>query len=196
MGIDVHLTWDHMTDEDRQRQAICDMAESSRRSDELRAFELAGGVVTADMLWAVMAPTSLVTRGAAGYIREGYGISPFPSALLVREAFAADDGTATIPAAVMRKRLHSVTEPMNRDVGVFMKWFHQHVAGPVFPDAPYVQTQPATVWECVQARCRQGNAAGGNIDPAEMMANYAGFVELAERREREQGHPCTVVVSQ
>ena len=201
MGIDVHLIWSGMTDDDRRKQTFIDLQESARRADELRQFADSGGVITTQMMMAVQAGTSFKARGMAGYIREGYGISPHPCAILVREAFDAPDRTAVeIPAAVMRERLHRVTEPAECAVGraAFKLWeFMADTAPPDVewgPVSKWAPTRPATVWECVQERCANAAHAGGTATPDEMMLNYTAFVELAERLEREHGHPCRVMV--
>jgi hypothetical protein len=201
MGIDVHLIWDGMTDDDRKKQTFIDLQESARRADELRQFADSGGVITTQMMMAVQAGTSFKARGMAGYIREGYGISPHPCAILVREAFDAPDRTAVeIPAAVMRERLHSVTEPADCAVGRAASNLWQFMADTAPPDvewgpvSEWAPTRPATVWECVQERCANAAHVGGTATADEMMLNYTAFVELAERLEREHGHPCRVVV--
>jgi len=201
MGIDVHLIWDGMTDDDRMKQTFIDLQESARRAEELRQFADGGGVVTNEMMMAVTASMPYKARGMAGYIREGYGISPFPSAILVREAFDAPQGTAVeIAASVMRERLHSVTEPAGCAVGRAASKLWQFMAETAPPEvdcgpvSEWVATRPATVWECVQERCENGAMAGGCTPAAEMMENYTAFVELAERVERDHGRPCRVLV--
>lgn len=46
-----------------------------------------------------------VHQGAVGYLREAYHGDPYATRELVPEAFAADNGEAQIPAAVLRERL-------------------------------------------------------------------------------------------
>jgi hypothetical protein len=167
MGIEVYLVWDCMTEEDRKAQDW--------------RFDLAA-------------------RGDWGFIHESYGVSPHPSAILVREAFESEAQEAAIPAAVMRERLHSVTEPA-MNVGVNFNTLFALIASSapettVSPVCDYVPTRPCSVWECVLQRVENWRSAGGQVEPAEMMAGYTKFVELAERKEREQGHPCRVIVDQ
>ena len=201
MGIDVHLIWDGITDDERSRQTFIDIKESARRSDKLRRLADCGGIVTAEMMMAIQAGTSFKARGMAGYIREGYGISPHPCAILVREAFDAAGCEVEIAAAVMRQRLHSVTEPADTAVGRAASNLWRFMAETATPDVEWgpvpkwQPTRPATVWECVQERCVNAAAGGGTSQAAEMMKNYTAFVELAEHHERKQGHPCRVSVS-
>ena len=52
------------------------------------------------------------TAGGSGYLREAYHGGPYATHILVREAFESETCEAEIPAAVMRERLTSVTEPV------------------------------------------------------------------------------------
>jgi hypothetical protein len=203
MGIDVSLHWDGMTADDCRRQTCIDQVKSEQRKNELQAMIDAGCNVTPDMRIGSIVPLPMRERGAAGYIRESYAVSPHPAAILVREAFASDDGWAPIPAAVMRERLYAVTEPASHTIGAAAAKLFDALEvmatiadAKTSPHADWTPTRPASVWECVQERVANGTAAGGTIDAAEMMSNYIAFVELAERREQEQGHPCLVYVCQ
>jgi hypothetical protein len=46
-----------------------------------------------------------VVHGHVGYLREAYHGEPYATRHLVPEAFGSEDGTAEIPAAVLRARL-------------------------------------------------------------------------------------------
>jgi hypothetical protein len=46
-----------------------------------------------------------IEHGHVGYLREAYHGEPYATRYLVREAFAAKDGNAAIPGAVLRARL-------------------------------------------------------------------------------------------
>lgn len=50
-------------------------------------------------------------HGNVGYLREAYHGGPYATKILCREAFEAENCEAEIPAAVMRERLTSITEP-------------------------------------------------------------------------------------
>jgi hypothetical protein len=60
-----------------------------------------------------------ILDGHVGYLREAYHGEPYATRYLCQEAFAADDGTAPIPAAVLRERLPetlTLVEQRERDV--------------------------------------------------------------------------------
>ena len=44
-------------------------------------------------------------HGHVGYLREAYHGEPYATQFLVREAFQSEDGTAYIPASILRERL-------------------------------------------------------------------------------------------
>jgi hypothetical protein len=51
-----------------------------------------------------------VQHGHTGYLREAYHGEPYATRILVKEAFASDEGAAHIPAKVMRARLPEVIQ--------------------------------------------------------------------------------------
>jgi hypothetical protein len=72
-----------------------------------------------------------VTVGRVGYLREAYHGEPYATRYLVREAFASEDGTAQIRAAVLRKRLPRTLElAMQREREVY------HAESASLDDAP------------------------------------------------------------
>ena len=51
-----------------------------------------------------------IDMGHVGYLREAYHGSPYATKHLLEEAFESDDGTATIPAKVLKDRLDETLE--------------------------------------------------------------------------------------
>ena len=61
-----------------------------------------------------------VGKGSVGYLREAYHGEPYATRYLLGEAFASADGTARIPAALLRARLPRTLElAMKREVLVY-----------------------------------------------------------------------------
>lgn len=172
MGIDIYLEWDGMEEEDKKEQYSSGFS---------------------------------ITAGGTGYLREAYHGEPYATQILVREAFEAENCRAEIPAAVMRERLTNVTEPAYGKTG-------GHKAAQLFTElakAAYAgddeirveggctgsgQTLPMTVEEAVTIRARKLYNAD-DAEVAETLRSFREFVDLAERKERETGKPCTVYAS-
>lgn len=150
--------------------------------------------------------TGFSTRaGNVGYLREAYHGGPYATKILVREAFEAENCQAEIPAAVMRERLTSVTEPARdcEDGDRGMQMIVQMLAAVHGGDPSLTiqgchsgdaRTAPMTVEEAVRIRHKQLY----NSDEEEITAAiqaYRDFVALAEKKEKETGKPCTVYAS-
>ena len=61
-----------------------------------------------------------VTKGGVGYLREAYHGEPYATHHLLPEAFESADGSARIPAAVLRERLPGTLElAMKREILVY-----------------------------------------------------------------------------
>lgn len=173
MGIDVYLEWEGMDEEKKQEQYSC-------------GFSIMGG--------------------HTGYLRESYHGEPYATQILVREAFESDDCRAQIPAAVMRERLTNVTEPAYGKTGghkaaqmfaQIMRAAVQDMPGIAVEGAEGMtsgQTSPMTVEEAVAIRARTLYNADDD-EVAATLNSFRNFVELAERKERETGKPCTVYAS-
>lgn len=146
------------------------------------------------------------THGHAGYLREAYHGGPYATHILVREAFESEDCQAEIPAAVMRERLTSVTEPArgcdggSKAAAMVYEMLRQIMGdqgglavGPT-PSGTH-STEPQTVEECVRARYARiySDCAAEEVEAA--VQSYRDFVALAERKEAETGRPCTVYAS-
>jgi hypothetical protein len=170
MGIDIYLEWDGMDEEEKIAQAT--------------GFS--------------------ITAGDVGYLREAYHGGPYATRILVREAFESDDCRAEIPAAIMRERLTNVTEPactganghdgaaalmaMCQEMGM------QVVSGADGNEIKSDTTHPMTVEEAVRERHKRVyNDSPEGIENA--VKAYHDFVELAEKKEKQLGKPCTVFAS-
>ena len=140
------------------------------------------------------------TAGHTGYLREAYHGGPYATKILVREAFEADNCEAEIPAAVMRERLTSITEPViGRD--------HGHVVSAMFADMLRQSgheidtevlsgiTTPMSVENAVRTRYNTVYPGAAPNEVEEVVKSFRDFVALAEQKERETGKPCTVYAS-
>lgn len=174
MGIDVYLKWADMNESDKQSQCT--------------GFD--------------------TMSGHAGYLREAYHGGPYATKMLVREAFEAESCEAEIPAAVMRERLTHVTEPARGcDAGHNLAAMMAHVmrmmaesnggeelqieGGPQGPG----HTEPMTVEEAVRVRYKTLYPDVDDEHIAKVVESFRAFVDLAERKEKETGKPCTVIAS-
>lgn len=173
MGIDVYLKWTDQSEEEMRGQI-----------------------------------TGFRSNGRAGYLREAYHGGPYPSHILCREAFESETCEAEIPAAVMRERLTSVTEPARGVSGgdaAAQLIMQMLMLAQTVSDDPALRifgshtgdarTDPMTVEEA--ARMRIANVYP-DTEPDEIehyVQMYRDFVRLAELKERETGHPCTVYAS-
>lgn len=155
--------------------------------------------------------------GCVGYLREAYHGAPYPSKMLVREAFESPKCKARIPAALMRERLTHVTEPM-RGVGInaaVMAEITKKISEMVdqgkepgdvgrfgviridpaeIPPEKY-EFEAMTVEEAVRARCRVIYPDMLPDDVEKLLQSYRDFVLLAERMEKKRGKPCMVYAS-
>jgi len=137
----------------------------------------------------------MISDGTVGYLRESFSGGPYATKILAREAFESRNERAEIPAAILRERLKSVTEPargFNLGGG---DWVVQAIteelgSGGAFVEKPRPpHTDPQSVEEAILAR---------HADDPEAMSHalqaFRDFVALAERKEQETGQACTVVV--
>ncbi len=150
-----------------------------------------------------------IYSGNVGYLREAYHGGPYPSKILVREAFESSKCQARIPASVMRERLTSVTEPIyGVDDGHMMVVLVQKMLEEVNNGAPKEgmmtlspsemksgATQPMTVEEAVRERCRLVYPSTLPEDVERLVSSYRAFVDLAEKMETKHGKPCLVYAS-
>lgn len=148
-----------------------------------------------------------ITAGGQGYLREAYHGGPYATKILCREAFESETCEAQIPAATLRERLTSVTEPARGVEGgdmaamLITALFGQMLNDEgKLPDGSRVQgghngdptTQPMTVEEAVIMR---NERLYGGEGTDEVLQSFRDFVALAERKERETGEPCTIYAS-
>lgn len=147
-----------------------------------------------------------ITSGNVGYLREAYHGGPYATHILVREAFESETCEAEIPAAVMRERLTSVTEPARGvDGGSRVAQQIHELLSQALGAQEGVSitpahsgthtTKPQTVEECVRARYA---SVYRDAEPEEVelaLKSFYDFVELAEQKERKTGKPCTVYAS-
>jgi hypothetical protein len=126
-----------------------------------------------------------VVAGNVGYLREAYHGGPYATKILVREAFESEDGTAEIPASVMRARLTSVTEPARVRDGQF-------VVDIVCPAGTRPnRTDPQSVHEAICMRY-------GNEPPEfvkDVVQSFNEFVALAAEKEKATKKPCRILAS-
>jgi hypothetical protein len=147
-----------------------------------------------------------ITSGHVGYLREAYHGGPYATRILVREAFESENSTAEIPAAVMRERLTSVTEPVfapnngHNFAQMLMSAFSAAVAGdseyqPVPDSTKNDTTRPMTVEEAVVERQQKLYPEDADEMCQRVLKSFRDFVALAEQKEKETGRPCKVVAS-
>lgn len=171
MGIDVYLRWKDQTEEEMRGQI-----------------------------------TGFRCDGRAGYLREAYHGGPYPSHILCREAFESETCEAEIPAAVMRERLTSVTEPARGVSGgdQAAQLIMQMLAGMTAGDPDLTisgshtgdsRTDPMTVEEAARLRIANVYPDTSPEETEHYVQMYRDFVRLAELKERETGHPCSVYAS-
>ncbi|NDC55283.1 MAG: hypothetical protein EBZ69_00350 [Alphaproteobacteria bacterium] len=140
------------------------------------------------------------TDGHVGYLREAYHGGPYATKILVREAFESDNCRAEIPAAVMRERLTTITEPVyGADGGhdfaaMFLQMALAARATTDIQRIPSGATQPMSVEDAV--RIRHKNLYNSDDEHIEdVIQSFRDFVTLAERKEAELGKPCVVYAS-
>ena len=152
--------------------------------------------------WESQSPEQIVAQedayltldgGSVGYLRESYTGGPYVTKLLARDAFESPTRQAEIPAAILRERLTSVTEPVYGlnagDIAARMITQSLEESGAsVSHPRPY-RTSPMTVEEAIAARY----ATEPDIARA-VLESVRRFVALAEEKELETGRPCTVRV--
>ena len=131
--------------------------------------------------------------GDAGYLRESYTGGPYATKILCRDAFESPMREAQIPAAVLRERLTSLTEPAyGFDAGhnIAREIAEQfEAAGASVRKPGPSRTTPTTVEEAVAARYADDPELARKV-----LASVRAFVVLAEQKERETGKLCTVRV--
>jgi len=137
----------------------------------------------------------LISDGFVGYLRESFTGGPYATKILAREAFESRSSQAEIPAAILRERLTSVTEPARGYHLGGGDWAVQSITEALECNGAFVEkprpphTEPQSVEEAIQARYAD--------EPEEMLLAIKAardFVSLAEFKEAETGQYCTVVV--
>jgi hypothetical protein len=131
--------------------------------------------------------------GSVGYMRESYTGGPYVTKLLARDAFESPTRQAEIPAAVLRERLTSVTEPVYglNAADIIAREITKQLedtGASVLHPRPY-RTSPMTAEEAIAARY----ATEPDVARA-VLKSVRDFVALAEAKELETGRPCTVRV--
>jgi len=138
--------------------------------------------------------------GNVGYLREAYHGGPYATKILVREAFETDNCEAQIPAATLRERLTSLTEPVVGARGGHMvaamfselcKNAGMPVEGQVLSDI----TRPMSVEDAVRERYARLYPDAEKELVEQVVKSFQDFVALAEEKEKETGQPCTVYAS-
>jgi hypothetical protein len=137
----------------------------------------------------------MISNGSVGYLRESFTGGPYATKILAREAFESPNEQAEIPAAILRERLTSVTEPARGYALGGGDWAVMEIIevleqGGAFVEKPRPpHTDPQSVEEAIQARYADDLEA-----TAHALKAFRDFVSLAERKEQETGRHCTVVV--
>lgn len=142
------------------------------------------------------------TAGHVGYLREAYHGGPYATRILVREAFDAEECSAQIPAAVMKERLTSVTEPTTAFNGghyvsaAVVDMLKNALAGESEPQPVATDTtRPMTVYEAIVERYSNLYPDSAAEYIPRVMKSFYDFVALAEEKEKQTGKPCTVIAS-
>jgi hypothetical protein len=143
--------------------------------------------------------------GNVGYLREAYHGGPYATKILCREAFEAEKCEAQIPAATLRERLTSITEPAygcdgGHTAATMLAAIMQAAAaktggkvhGVCNPDG---RTTPMTVEEAVRTRYAKLYPEEDAKHVEEVVQSFRDFVALAEQKEAEIGRPCTIYAS-
>lgn len=142
------------------------------------------------------------TAGHVGYLREAYHGGPYATRILVREAFDAEECAAQIPAAVMKERLTSVTEPTNAfngghyasaQIAKLLKTVAD--AGTTATRIAEDTTRPMTVYEAIIERYGALYPEHAAEYIPRVMKSFYDFVALAEEKEKQTGKPCNVIAS-
>jgi len=139
--------------------------------------------------------TWLTESGHLGYLRESLTGGPYATRILAREAFESPTYSAEIPASVLRERLTSVTEPARGFSLAAGDWVVRQIietleqGGADVEEPRPARTDPQSVEVAIRARHAEEPEV---IEPK--LRAYRYFVALAERKERETGQACTVVV--
>lgn len=167
MGIDIYLKWKDM---DKEAQA-----------QQLTGFNTVAGHV--------------------GYLRESYHGGPYATKILCREAFESKTCEAKIPAAVLRERLTQITEPAygvdgGHEVAVMLSSLlgalGKEVSGVCSTDG---RTVPMSVEDAVRKRYATLYPEDAAQHVEDVVQSFRNFVALAERKEKQTGHPCTIHAS-
>jgi len=165
MGIDVYLEWKGKTEADTQAQYT--------------------GFST--------------THGHVGYLREAYHGGPYATAYLISEDWNDQPEQGfEIKASTLRKRLPAaVMASIYRENVVYggdqaQAESLQAALTKIFGDVPNIQRRDFT------PNKEQVRACGALIKKRKLppyALAFVDFVDLAERKEKETGNPCRVVVS-
>jgi hypothetical protein len=151
------------------------------------------------------------TDGHVGYLREAYHGEPYATKILVREAFESENCIADIPAAVMRERLTKPTAAAGRTDGERLAYVLQK-CGPLKPDdlenldeflakknivqvigdMPEEDKTHLSVEEAILLRCIMHYRADGPDYAQAVIQSFRDFVDLADRKEKIHGKPCSV----
>jgi len=143
--------------------------------------------------------------GNVGYLREAYHGGPYATKILCREAFEAEKCEAEIPAATLRERLTSITEPaygcdgghlaallLSTLMQAAAKKSGNKVHGTHNPDG---RTTPMSVEAAVRVRYAKLYPEDSASHVEEVVQSFRDFVALAEQKEAESGRPCTIYAS-
>jgi len=182
MGIDIHLEWE---------------GKDERPKDD----QLSAGFST--------------TAGHTGYLREAYHGGPYATQILVKEAFESANQRAQIPAAIMLKRLttkskaakncnagHAMAMMLSKILQAAVVQDPEQITAALQKqlaetdlDIPESTTPAMSVEAAVYARCMRLYPGRGDEHAKDVVQSFRDFVELAERKEKETGKPCTVYAS-
>lgn len=149
--------------------------------------------------------------GKVGYLREAYHGGPYVTKYLLQEGFKAKDGTAKIPAYVLRERLpKAVALAMFRNAKVYSKGerhgeynledegMSESLASAlkkVFETEVFDESgiEMAEQMDEKTVESMQALIAGGALP--DYAQAFVDFVWLCEVKEAELGEPCEILVS-
>jgi hypothetical protein len=144
-------------------------------------------------------------HGHAGYLREAYHGGPYVTKYFVSEAFDAPEHEAAIPAQVLRERLPTAVlmhiyreqklygegrDPSRIELGQLSATLTNVFRNEIPEDAHTAFAASLSPESIAHAK----NLIESGI-LADTAKSFVDFMELCERKERDQGVPCTIVAS-
>jgi hypothetical protein len=156
-----------------------------------------------------------IDKGNVGYLREGYHGGPYATMALLPEGWDDDikldeDGTFTIEAKTLRERLPAtIMVAIYRRETVYGSGHDPSNLGEIGDNLEAaIKPHLATIFAAMQDRSaaeivanttdeqkRQANELIAKRKLPDYALSFVDFVDLAEKKEKETGEPCRVLVS-